>query len=230
MGQPELSIVIPAWNEEACIGRTLESILAFTENRGDTEIVVSVSGNDRTADIADGFPVIVCRSEKGRAVQMNNGAAKCSGRILYFLHADTIPPATFCDDILDAVNRGSQAGCFQMNFDDPHPLMQLFGWFTQFPLPICRGGDQSLFITKDLFTKIGGFDHSLQVMEDIEIIERIERNGGFTILESRITTSSRKYHDNGILRLQAVFGTIHLMYALGSSQEDIVRYYRSSIV
>ena len=101
MGQPELSIVIPAWNEESCIGRTLESILAVTEHRGDTEIVVSVSGNDRTADIADSFPVIVCRSEKGRAVQMNNGTAKCSGRILYFLHADTIPPATFCDDIID---------------------------------------------------------------------------------------------------------------------------------
>ena len=230
MGQPELSIVIPAWNEESCIGRTLESILAVTEHRGDTEIVVSVSGNDRTADIADGFPVIICRSEKGRAVQMNNGAAKCSGRILYVLHADTIPPATFCDDIIDAVGQGKQAGCFQMNFDDPDWLMQLFGWFTQFPLPICRGGDQSLFITKDLFTKIGGFDQSLQVMEDIEIIERIERNAGFTILESRVTTSSRKYHDNGILRLQAVFGTIHLMYALGSSQEDIVRYYRNSIV
>ncbi|HWR01934.1 MAG TPA: TIGR04283 family arsenosugar biosynthesis glycosyltransferase [Chlorobaculum sp.] len=230
MGQPELSIVIPAWNEESCIGRTLESILAITGKRGDTEIVVSVSGNDRTADIAAGYPVIVCRSEKGRAVQMNAGAAKSSGRLLYFLHADTIPPATFCDDILEAVRRGSQAGCFQMIFDDPHPLMQLFGWFTQFPLPICRGGDQSLFITRDLFTKIGGFDHSLQVMEDIEIIERIERNAGFTILDSRVTTSSRKYHDNGILRLQAVFGTIHLMYALGSSQEDIVKYYRDSIV
>jgi rSAM/selenodomain-associated transferase 2 len=230
MGQPELSIVIPAWNEEACIGRTLESILAITGMRSDTEIILSVSGDDRTADIAAGFPVTVCRSEKGRAIQMNTGASLASGSILYFLHADTIPPPSFCDDILDAVHQGRQAGCFQMNFDDPHWIMQLFGWFTQFPLPICRGGDQSLFITRELFTQIGGFNQSLQVMEDIEIIERIQRQAVFHILDNRVTTSSRKYHDNGILKLQAVFGTIHLMYALGCSQEDIREFYRNSVV
>jgi rSAM/selenodomain-associated transferase 2 len=230
MERPELSIVIPAWNEESCIGRTLDSILAVTGKRSDTEIIVCVSGDDRTAEIASGFPVTVCRSEKGRAVQMNTGAARASGAILYFLHADTVPPESFCDDILDAVRQGREAGCFQMNFDDPDWLMQLYGWFTQFPLPICRGGDQSLFIMKELFWRIGGFKQSLQVMEDIEIIERIQRHAGFHILDSRVTTSSRKYHDNGILRLQAIFGTIHLMYALGFSQEDIRDFYRNSVV
>ncbi|NTW51723.1 MAG: glycosyltransferase family 2 protein [Chlorobiaceae bacterium] len=229
MGKPELSIIIPAWNEELCIARTLESILAATAGRGDTEIIVSVSGDDRTAGIASGFPVTVCRSEKGRALQMNNGAAMATGSILYFLHADTIPPHSFCDDIFNATAQGKLAGCFQMEFDDPDWLMQLFGWFTQFPLPICRGGDQSLFIASDLFGQIGGFDSSMQVMEDIEIIERIQRHAGFHILDSRVTTSSRKYRENGILRLQSVFGTIHLMYALGSSQEDIIAFYRSSI-
>ncbi|NTU57809.1 MAG: glycosyltransferase family 2 protein [Chlorobiaceae bacterium] len=228
MGQPELSIVIPAWNEEACIGRTLESVLAVTEQRGDAEIVVSVSGDDRTAEIASGFPVTVCRSEKGRATQMNAGASMTSGTVLYFLHADTTPPSSFCDDILNAVHNGRTAGCFQMDFDDPHWIMQLYGWFTQFPLPICRGGDQSLFITRELFMKIGGFNPSMQVMEDIEIIEKIQRHTEFHILNSRVTTSSRRYHDNGMLQLQAVFGTIHLMYALGVSQEEIIRFYRNS--
>jgi rSAM/selenodomain-associated transferase 2 len=224
-----LSIVIPAWNEEAGIARALETLLAMTGQGGDVEIIVSVSGDDRTEAIAQAFPVTVCRSEKGRAVQMNSGAKLAAGAVLYFLHADTTPPPTFRDDILAAIGRGAEAGCFQMTFDDADWLMQLYGWCTQFPLPVCRGGDQSLFITRSLFERIGAFDECLQIMEDIEIIERIQRHAEFHILDSTVVTSARKYHANGAIRLQAIFGTIHLMYALGFSQEDIQKFYRDSI-
>ncbi|NTW53463.1 MAG: glycosyltransferase [Chlorobaculum sp.] len=227
--KPRLSIIIPAWNEEAGIARTLETLLGFTVGRGDTEIIVSISGNDRTEAIARTYPVTVCRSEKGRAVQMNAGAKIASGMMLYFLHADTTPPPSFRDDILAAIERGAEAGCFRMTFDDADWLMQLYGWCTQFPLPVCRGGDQSLFITRKLFERIGGFDEKLQIMEDIEIIERIQRHAEFHILDSTVVTSARKYHANGTIRLQAIFGTIHLMYALGFSQEDIQKFYSDSI-
>lgn len=226
---PTLSIVIPAWNEEAVIGRTLETLAAVLAGRNDTEIIVSVSGNDSTAEIASGFPVVVLKSEIGRALQMNAGAAKASGEVLYFLHADTIPPSTFCDDILAAVRQGHSAGCFQMEFDDPNPIMQLYSWFTQFPLTICRGGDQSLFITRELFREIGGFDESMQIMEDIEFIERIQRHRPFHILGGRVITSSRKYQTNGMLRLQGIFGMVHLMYSLGYDQESIRKFYRDSV-
>ena len=224
-----LSIVIPAWNEEAGIALALETLLGLTAGRGDTEIIVSVSGDDRTEAIARTYPVSVCRSEKGRAVQMNTGAKLASGAVLYFLHADTTPPPSFRDDILSAIDRGAEAGCFRMTFDDADWLMQLYGWCTQFPLQVCRGGDQSLFITRELFERIGGFDEHLRIMEDIEIIERIQRHASFNILDSTVVTSARKYRDNGTIRLQAIFGTIHLMYALGFSQEDIQKFYRDSI-
>jgi len=227
--ETKLSIIIPAWNEEATIAKTLEMLLGLTAGRGDTEIIVSVSGSDRTAELASAFPVIVCRSEKGRAIQMNTGAKLAKGSILYFLHADTVPPPSFCNDILSAVERGFEAGCFRMTFDDTDWLMQLYGWFTQFPLTICRGGDQSLFITRELFEQIGGFDERMQIMEDIDIIERIQRQTEFHILDSTVTTSARKYHANGTVRLQAIFGTIHLMYALGFSQDDIREFYRNSV-
>ena len=227
--ETKLSIIIPGWNEEATIAKTLEMLLGLTAGRGDTEIIVSVSGDDRTAEIAQRFPVAVCRSEKGRAVQMNAGAKLAAGSTLYFLHADTVPPPTFCNDILSAVERGFEAGCFRMTFDDPDWLMQLYGWFTQFPLTICRGGDQSLFITRKLFERIGGFDERMQIMEDIDIIERIQRQTEFHILDSTVTTSARKYHANGTVRLQAIFGSIHLMYALGFSQDDIREFYRNSV-
>jgi rSAM/selenodomain-associated transferase 2 len=227
--EPELSIVIPAWNEEAVIGRTLETICSLIAGRNDVEIVVSISGGDRTLEIASRYPAIVCRSEKGRAIQMNAGAARSSGKILYFLHADTTPPPSFCDDILEAVGKGNPAGCFRMEFDEPHWIMQFYGWFTQFPLTVCRGGDQSLFITRQLFTHIGGFNPSMQVMEDIEIIDRIERHTLFRILDRKVTTSARKYRENGMIGLQAAFGMLHLMYAMGFSQDELVAFYRRSI-
>ena len=227
--KPRLSIIIPAWNEEKGIAGTLETLLGMTKGRSEAEIIVSVSGNDRTAKIASAFPVTLCHSEKGRAVQMNAGAKLAKGSILYFLHADTTPPPSFCDDILSAIKRGAEAGCFRMNFDDPDWLMQLYGWFTQFPLTICRGGDQSLFVTRELLERIGGFDERMQIMEDIDIIERIQRQTEFHILDSTVITSARKYHANGTIRLQAIFGTIHLMYALGFSRDDIRKFYRNSI-
>jgi rSAM/selenodomain-associated transferase 2 len=227
--ESRLSIIIPAWNEEAGIARLLERLLDYSGEKHDTDIIVSVSGDDRTETIARTFPVKVCRSAKGRAVQMNTGAHLSNASVLWFLHADTIPPPTFRDDIISAIDRGIEAGCFRMTFDDPDWLMQLYGWCTQFPLSICRGGDQTLFVTSELFRKIGGFDEKMQIMEDIDIIDRIQRVTGFQILDSTVVTSSRKYQANGIIRLQAIFGSIHLMHALGYSQEDMTNWYRENV-
>lgn len=229
MAPDGLTIIIPAYNEEQGIAGTLENLLGITEQYRNVEIIVSDAGTDRTAEIVSGYGVMLCRSGKGRAIQMNAGASLAKNNILYFLHADTLPPETFVREILSAVTEGKRAGCFRMRFDDPHPIMKIYGWFTQIPLAICRGGDQSLFITKELFEAIGGFDPNLQVMEDIEIINRIERHTTFHILESEVVTSARKYRRNGILRLQAIFGTIHFMYAVGCDQESIVEHYRENI-
>lgn len=229
MSDSGISIIIPTYNEEAGIARTLENLLAVTGRYDDVEIIVCDAGSDRTAEIVLTFPVTLCLSEKGRARQMNAGARLARHHTLYFLHADTLPPDSVADDILEAIGSGKEAGCFQMQFDDPHPIMTLFGWFTRVPLSICRGGDQSLFITRELFDAIGGFDERMLVMEDIDIILRIERKSTFHILDSSVVTSARKYHKNGILRLQAIFGAIHLMYALGYDQESIISYYQENI-
>ncbi len=230
MEQQLLSIIIPTYNEEAIIAGSLQALLSITEKKEGVEIIVSDASSDRTADLVSAFPVTLCRSEKGRSRQMNAGAALARGDILYFLHADTLPPETFIDDIRSAVASGKKTGCFRMDFDDDNPIMVLYGWCTRFPFTFCRGGDQSLFLERSLFTAINGFDENLTIMEDIEIIARIKRRMQFHIIKNYVTTSSRKFHDNGIIRLQLIFGTIHLMYALGFGQESIIRFYRSNIV
>ncbi len=230
MAAPTISIIMPTCNEEDIIAHSLQHLLAITEKSEGIEIIISDVSTDSTPDILSSFPVSVCHSAKGRAIQMNCGARLAEGDLLYFLHADSLPPETFVEDIRSAATTGKKAGCFRMSFDDTHPLMTLFGWFTQFPLLICRGGDQSLFIDKALFCSIGGFDETMLIMEDYDIITRIERHEQFHILETEVTTSARKYHRNGIIPLQMSFGTIHLMYALGFDQEAIIRYYREHIV
>ena len=224
-----ISIIIPTYNEEAIIAHSIKALLAITEQYEEIVIIVSDASNDGTRKILSEFQVTVCQSAKGRAIQMNTGAQRAKGDILYFLHADSLAPETFIDNIRSAVREGKKAGCFRMNFNDSNPIMSLYGWFTQFPMMICRGGDQSLFIEKSLFQEIGGFDETHLVMEDIAIINRIEERGQFHILEAEVTTSARRYHENGMIRLQLLFGTIHLMYALGFDQETIIRYYRENI-
>ncbi|MEI6638653.1 MAG: glycosyltransferase [Chlorobium sp.] len=230
MATPTISIIMPTCNEEVIIAGSLHNLLAITEKSEGIEIIVSDASRDCTPDILGSFPVTVCHSAKGRGTQMNCGARVAGGDILYFLHADTFPPTTFVEDIRAAAATGKKAGCFRMSFDDNHPLMTLFGWFTQFPFLICRGGDQSLFIDKGLFLRIGGFDETMLIMEDYDIITRIERLERFHILEAEVTTSARKYLRNGIIPLQMSFGTIHLMYALGVDQATIIRYYRENIL
>ncbi len=223
------SIVIPTHNEERGIAETLSNLCGTLRQRTDAEIIVSDSGADGTLAVASDFPVRTIVSPKGRAVQMNRGAAIARGEVLYFLHADTAPPAGFLDDILSAVDRGAEAGCFQLAFDDPHWLMQTYGWFTRFPLTLFRGGDQSLFITRSLFDDIGGFDDTLRVMEDIDIVERIGRRTSFRILDKAVVTSARKYGVNGRVRLQVIFGFIHLFYALGFDRDIIAKFYTDNI-
>ncbi len=229
MDTQRISIIIPTYNEEAIIAHSLQTLIAITERSEGVDIIVSDASIDGTPGILSDFPVTVCHSEKGRARQMNYGARVATGDILYFLHADTLPPETFIDNIRSAVAAGKKAGCFRMNFNDNHPIMSMYGWFTQFPLMVCRGGDQSLFIEKSLFQEIGGFDETLFIMEDINIINRIEQRAEFHILENQVTTSARRYHENGMIQLQMIFGTIHLMYALGFNQKSIIQYYKENI-
>lgn len=226
----KISIVIPTLDEEESIG-TLVSRLRRTAGEALHEILIADGGSrDRTAEYArrSGARVIDCAG-KGRALQMNRGAAAASGDILYFLHADTLPPEDFDRSIRLAVHKGFNAGCFRLKFDDPNPVLRSYAWFTRFDIDLFRFGDQSLFVTRKLFERIGGFDESLLLMEDQEIVARLRKEGRFRLLGEAVVTSARRYRKNGILRLQLIFALILLGYHAGVRQETLVHLYRSLI-
>lgn len=225
-----ISIVIPTFNEEERIGALLKHLEKCCSDISHEIIVADGGSNDRTVKTAESYGVKVLHCQKkGRAAQMNEGAEISKGGILYFLHADTYPPKTFIDDIRITYNEGYKSGCFQLEFDDPHPLLRFYGWFTRFRLTLFRFGDQSLFVEKILFEEVGGFDESMIVMEDQKIVLELKKASSFKLLDERVTTSARRYKINGIIRLQAVFFLIVFMYYLGANQTTLVHVYKQFI-
>ncbi len=160
---------------------------------------------------------------------MNAGAQVAKGSILYFLHADSLPPQNFVSDIMKAVSSKCYSGCYRLKFDYSHWFLKANCWFTRFDVNAVRFGDQSLFVTKEIFQRIGGFDENLMMMEDQEIIKRIRKHSRFTVMKDVVITSARKYIDNGIYRMQGIFFTIWFLYYSGCSQERLLKLYRRLI-
>lgn len=160
---------------------------------------------------------------------MNAGATVATGDILYFLHADTFPPASYRTAIRQVCSSGYGAGCCRLQFDHEHWFLKANAWFTQFDMDSLRFGDQSLFIEKPIFQKIGGFKDSLLIMEDQEIISRIRKVTRFKIIPLPVTTSAKKYLENGIYRLQFIFLVIWLLYYFKVPQHKLVNLYNRLI-
>ncbi len=226
----KISIIIPVLNEEEHIS----SLLSYLKNKSSTKniaeiIVVDGGSTDGTFTSAEAENAVVISSKKGRAKQLNNGAKIATGDVLYFLHADSLPPKGFDVEILHAIQKGHLAGCFRLKFDSNHWWLRVAGWFTRFNWPSCRGGDQSQFITKTLFENIGGYDESFRIYEDNVLIRELYNRKQFTVIPKTITTSARLYEEKGVWALQYHFWAIHLKKRLGATAEELYAYYAKNI-
>ena len=226
-----ISVIIPTFNEAQCIAHTLRTLRVNDKAGLIEQIIISDGGSsDDTLEIAKSEGAMVIRSQrKGRSAQMNAGATVATGAVLYFLHADTLPPLHFTNDILDAVQKGYSAGCFRLSFDHSHWFLRANCWATRFDVDAIRFGDQSLFVQKKIFVQIGSFCEKHVVMEDQEIIKRLKKKVRFSVLKKPVLTSARKYLENGIYKTQAIFFVIYFMYQLGYPQHKLVATYRKLI-
>ena len=173
--------------------------------------------------------VQLIHSEKGRAKQMNWGAKHAKGDILYFLHADSFPPKYFDQLIIDEVKKGNKAGCFRLQFDSKHWWLQLASWLTQFSWRACRGGDQSQFITRELFDAIGGYDENYIIYEDNILINELYARNEFTVINKKLITSARLYRKHGVWKLQYLFWMIYIKKWFGASADELLAYYKKYV-
>lgn len=226
-----ISIVIPTYNEAENIAR-LVSYLITNSNKDTCEVIVSDGGStDETLRIAESAgATAVLSTTRGRAGQMNYGASIAKGNILYFIHADTFPPASFIADIEKAVAAGSMLGRYRTAFDSDKTILKINAFFTRFDWFICYGGDQTLFITKELFTAINGFNKQMSIMEDYDLVVRARKLGRYKIFSKTALISARKYDTNSWLKVQRANRTIVKMYRNGASQQEMVNKYKEMLV
>ncbi len=230
MPNPVISVIIPAINEADQLPALLSYLNQLPHNDLLHEIIVADGGSDdATLEIAAQAGAKTISGKKGRAVQMNAGARVATGSVLYFLHADTYPPANIWYLINEALQNKTDAGCLRLRFQSTSRFLQLNAWFTRFNINAIRFGDQSLFIKREVFETIGGFSNDHIILEDQDIIIRIRKRYRFAVLPYAVTTSDRKYQENGNLRLQLIFLRICIMYRLHYSQQEMLTTYRRLI-
>ena len=116
------------------------------------------------------------------------------------------------------------AGCLKRKFDYSHWFLKMISFLTSYT-DLFRYGDQSLFITREIFERINGFNSKLIVMEDPEIVKRIKKHTNFSLIDSYVITSARKFRKNGVYRLFFIFFLVLMMYHLGFSQQKIIKIY-----
>ncbi|MGE5944890.1 MAG: TIGR04283 family arsenosugar biosynthesis glycosyltransferase [Flavobacteriales bacterium] len=227
----KISIIIPILNEAENIGNLINYLSVNATKKNISEIIVVDCGStDGSQHIVSKFPqATLLSSEKGRAKQMNFGTRHTSGNILYFLHADSFPPKDFDQLIIEKIEKGHHAGCFRMQFDSNHWWLKLAGWFTQFNWKVCRGGDQSLFITKELFNDLGGYNETYIICEDYILINKLYERTPFTVINKKLKTSARLYEKHGVFKLQYHFWVIHIKKWFGANAEKLYKYYKKHI-
>lgn len=226
-----LSIVIPTYNEAATIGPLLR-YLRQLPGEDKTEIVVADGGStdDTASEVRAHEARWIACPRRGRAAQLNFGARQSSTSLLFFLHSDCRPPRDFIRQVTRSTQQGIVAGCFRLRFDYPQWFLWANAWFTRFNVNAVRFGDQGLFITRPLFEELGGFREDLRLMEDQEMVRSIRKRAPFVVLPDYMTTSARKYRDNGVYRLQWLFFRIWWMHYQGRPHEEIVEFYQKKII
>lgn len=221
-----LSIIIPCLNEADGIVETLESLQAL-RRRGAEVILVDGGSDDDTVALAQPWVDRALSARRGRAAQMNAGAAQARGEILLFLHADCRLPEAADGLIIDGLRRGRRRwGRFDVRIDGRHPLLRAVATLmnARSRLTGIATGDQGMFVTRSLFDAAGGF-RGIALMEDIELSRRLKRFGVPLCLPHRITTSARRWERRGVARTILLMWRLRFAYWLGADPDRLALRY-----
>ncbi len=221
-----LSIIVPCLDEAACIVAALERLQPL-RRRGCEVIVVDGGSSDNTAALATPLANLTLSAPRGRAAQMNAGAAAATGSVLLFLHADcTLPPNADTLLATELSLSGKRWGRFDVRLAGARPLLRVIAFMMNWRsrLTGIATGDQGMFVTRELFFSASGFP-SLPLMEDIAFSKRLKARAAPLCLSQRITASDRRWKQRGILRTMALMWRLRLAFFCGADPTKLARHY-----
>lgn len=220
----KLSIIVPVLNEASGIAAALHA-LAPLRARGHEVIVVDGGSHDGTPALAASFADRVLQAPRGRARQMNAGAAIAGGDALLFLHADTRLPSDADRLVAEALARRCW-GRFDVRIEGGPALLAVVAFFMNWRsrLSGIATGDQAMFARREAFESIGGFP-DLPLMEDIELSARLKKHSPPACIAVRAVTSGRRWQRCGVLRTLLLMWRLRLAYFLGARPDELARRY-----
>jgi rSAM/selenodomain-associated transferase 2 len=221
-----LSIIVPVVDEAAIVEDALAR-LAPLRSRGCQLIVADGGSRDGSAERAAPYADRVIVARRGRATQMNAGAAVASGDVLLFLHIDSVLPDNADSMILGALDDATcNWGRFDIAIDGRHALLPLIAWFMNRRsrlTGICTG-DQSIFVRSETFAAYGGFP-PIELMEDIALSRTLKRSSRPVCLRRRVVTSGRRWERRGPLRTMLMMWRLRLAYFFGADPRRLAAIY-----
>lgn len=222
---PNLSIVMPVLDEAPQIVERLQALRALRA-KGAELIVVDGGSVDGTAQLADALADRVLVSPRGRAAQMNAGAAASQGRVLLFLHADTTLPDTALQVVATAIDNGASWGRFDVHIDGGHPLLRIVECMMnrRSRLTGIATGDQAIFVRRDVFEGAGGYP-DLPLMEDIALCSALKRMAPPACLHEVVVTSARRWEKHGVLRTILLMWRLRAAFFFGADPQYLAQRY-----
>ena len=227
--KPVLSIVIPTLNEAAGIEATLQALQPL-RLRGVELVLADGGSSDSTPTLAQPWVDAVVDAPRGRALQMNAGAARARASVLLFLHADTRLPPLADVLVLQAVQRSDKGACwgrFDVRIEGRPWMLRVVAVLMNLRSRASgiATGDQAIFITREAFERVGGFPEQV-LMEDIEISRRLKRLGRPACLRARVCTSGRRWEQRGVWRTIVLMWRLRWRYWRGESPARLAEAYR----
>lgn len=220
-----ISVVVPVFNEAEALPRRIEALQRLAAQ----VVVVDGGSTDATTSLLAASGLSWTTAPRGRASQMNAGAAASTGDILMFVHADTELPRDALTRVRCALRSGAVGGAFDVRLDAGSPILFLVGrmisWRSR-----CTGvatGDQALFVTRRAFDRLGGFA-DMPLFEDVDFSRRLRRLGRVARVRRAVTTSARRWERRGTVRTIVQMWTLRAFYYAGIDPALLARHYRTA--
>lgn len=217
-----ISIIIPSYNEESKIDVVLNSL----QNSKVEVIVVDGGSSDRTVDIIKQYPVKLIKSVRNRAEQMNEGAKAACGNILLFLHADCILEDYSFVKIEKYLGNSCIGGCFKQKIRSEKLIYRFIEASGNIRARLSKifYGDQAIFIKKEAFFKIGGFD-KVELFDDVLFSKKMNVLGKTCLLNEKVYSSPRRWEKQGVLKATFINWIISFGFMIRISPNTLKKIY-----